>query len=98
MNINTPSMTSRAGEKMRRIRLFRGCSLCSTRVLGFCVTVTKALRTHVPFNYVGRLDSCFHELVCWLTAVGPSENVAQRKGKGKKSKGKRQDWDGGTGR
>lgn len=63
MRVKMPSMASRTGEKMRRIRPGRGCSLCSTRVLGFCVTVTKALRTYVPFNCVGRLDSCFGDLV-----------------------------------
>ena len=48
---------------MRRSRPGRGCSLWMTWVLGFCVTVTKALRTRVPFNYIGRLDSCLCELV-----------------------------------
>src|SRR5438128_4447299 len=63
MRMKMPSMASRIGVKMRRIRPGRGCCLWMTRVLGFCVTVTKALRTCVPFNCVGRLDSCLRDLV-----------------------------------
>lgn len=76
-----PNMASRKGVKMRRIRLGRGAGLLMTRVLGFCVTVTKALRTFVPFNYVGRLDSCLRDLVVAyrvnpLTAVRATKTLA----------------------
>src|SRR2546427_12878742 len=59
----TPRKARRIGVKIRRSSPRRGCSLWMTRVLGFCVTVTKALRTCVPFNCVGRLDSCLRDLV-----------------------------------
>ena len=45
------------------------------------MTVTKALRTCVPFNCVGRLDSCLRELVVGyqvkaLTAVRAKKTLA----------------------
>ena len=77
----TPRKASRIGVKIRRSSPGRGCSRCMTRVLGFCVAVTKALRTCVPFNCCGRLDSCVRYLVVGyrievLAAVRASKTLA----------------------
>ena len=64
-----------------------------TRVLGFCVTVTKALRTFVPFNYVGRLDSCLGDLVVGYQVKSTNRRESQEDCSTKerqKEKGKRQ--------
>jgi len=84
MSNRIPRMASLTGEKMRRSRLLRGCFFTTTWVLGFLTTVvTKALRTRVPFNCCGRLDSCVMKMVCQhsylsLTPVRAVMTVASR--------------------
>src|SRR5215216_2251335 len=64
MSARTPRAISSFGANRRRTSEGRSTFLLMTCVFGFLVTVATLRRTHVPFNYFGRLDSCLRDLVC----------------------------------